>query len=195
MAAVEVLSEPEPKASPVPPKPKEVAALTGVPDSQTDDGSLIARRHWIPKLRWLLSAACFGLAGLMGLWFWHRHLPIDPPIRSIAVLPLENLSGDPEQEYFSDGMTDALITDLAQISSLKVISRTSVMRYKGTRKPLPDIAKELNVDGIVEGTVIRTPEKDGIRGAIEAAKEALAATPGSWGAKSPSTATRSKSRA
>jgi TolB-like protein/Flp pilus assembly protein TadD len=82
-----------------------------------------------------------------------------PQIRSIAVLPLENLSGDPGQEYFTDGMTDALITDLAQISSLKVISRTSTVRYKGTRKPLPDIAKELNVDGIVEGTVIRTPER------------------------------------
>jgi TolB-like protein/DNA-binding winged helix-turn-helix (wHTH) protein/Tfp pilus assembly protein PilF len=80
-------------------------------------------------------------------------------IHSIAVLPLENLSGDASQEYFADGMTDALITDLAQISSLRVISRTSVMRYKGTRKPLPEISKELNVDGIVEGTVIRSPER------------------------------------
>src|SRR6516165_5624050 len=77
------------------------------------------------------------------------------PIRSIAVLPLENLSGDPGQEYFADGMTDALLTNLAQISSLKVISRTSVMTYKGTRRRLPDIARELNVDGIVEGAVIR----------------------------------------
>src|SRR5262249_37916588 len=82
-----------------------------------------------------------------------------PQIRSIAVLPLENLSGDPGQEYFADGMTDSLITDLAQISSLKVISRTSVMRYKGTRKPLPEIAKELNVDGIVEGVVILSGER------------------------------------
>jgi TolB-like protein/DNA-binding winged helix-turn-helix (wHTH) protein/Flp pilus assembly protein TadD len=80
-------------------------------------------------------------------------------IRSIAVLPLENLSGDPEQEYFTDGMTDALITDLAQISSLKVISRTSTVRYKGTHEPLRDIARELNVDGIVEGTVIRSAER------------------------------------
>jgi TolB-like protein/Tfp pilus assembly protein PilF len=82
-----------------------------------------------------------------------------PQIHSIAVLPLENLSGDPGQEYFADGMTDALITDLAQIKALRVISRTSTVRYKGTRKPLADIAKELNVDGIVEGTVIRTPER------------------------------------
>src|SRR6516165_2177288 len=74
-----------------------------------------------------------------------------PRIQSLAVLPLENLSLDPEQEYFADGMTDTLITDLAQIGSLKVISRTSSMRYKLTRKSLPQIAQELDVDGIVEG--------------------------------------------
>jgi len=79
-----------------------------------------------------------------------------PHIQSLAVLPLENLSPDPEQEYFADGMTDTLITDLAQISSLKVISRTSSMRYKGARKSLPQIAQELSVDGIVEGTVQRS---------------------------------------
>jgi TolB-like protein/tetratricopeptide (TPR) repeat protein len=72
------------------------------------------------------------------------------------VLPLENLSGDPAQEFFTDGMTDALVTELAQIRSLRVISRTSVMRYKGTRKPLPDIARELNVDGIVTGAVVQS---------------------------------------
>src|SRR6516164_2528570 len=81
------------------------------------------------------------------------------PIRSIAVLPLENLSGDPGQEYFADGMTDALVTNLAQISSLKVISRTSMMTYKGTRQRLPEIARELNVDGIVEGAVIRSGDR------------------------------------
>jgi TolB-like protein/tetratricopeptide (TPR) repeat protein len=79
-----------------------------------------------------------------------------PPIHSLAVLPLQNLSADPSQEYFSDGMTDALITDLAQIGSLKVISRTSSMRYKQTNKSLPEIAQELNVDAIVEGTVQRS---------------------------------------
>ena len=77
-------------------------------------------------------------------------------IQSLAVLPLANLSGDPAQEYFSDGMTDALITDLSQIGSLKVISRTSVMHYKKTDKTLPEIARELSVDGIVEGTVQRS---------------------------------------
>jgi TolB-like protein/DNA-binding winged helix-turn-helix (wHTH) protein/Flp pilus assembly protein TadD len=79
-----------------------------------------------------------------------------PRLRSIAVLPLENLSGDPSQEYFADGMTDELITDLAKVGALRVISRTSVMRYKGTKKGLPEIARELNVDGIVEGSVLRS---------------------------------------
>ena len=77
-------------------------------------------------------------------------------VRSLAVLPLENLSGDPSQEYFSDGMTDELISELGQIAELRVISRTSVMTYKGARKPLPQIARELNVDAVVEGTVLRS---------------------------------------
>ena len=77
-------------------------------------------------------------------------------IRSLAVLPLVNLSGDPREEYFADGLTDELIADLASIRSLKVISRTSAMRYKGASKPLPEIARELGVDGIVEGSVLRS---------------------------------------
>ena len=80
-------------------------------------------------------------------------------IQSLAVLPLANLSGDPAQEYFSDGITDALITDLSEISSLKIISRTSSVQYKQTKKTLPEIARELNVDGIIEGTVRRSGER------------------------------------
>jgi TolB-like protein/Tfp pilus assembly protein PilF len=79
-----------------------------------------------------------------------------PRLQSLAVLPLENLSHDPEQEYFADGLTDALITDLGQIITLRVISRTSVMQYKRTKKALPEIARELNVDAAVEGTVLRS---------------------------------------
>ena len=79
-----------------------------------------------------------------------------PGIDSIAVLPLENLSRDPEQEYFADGLTDDLITDLGKMITLRVISRTSVMQYKRTKKPLPEIARELNVDAAVEGTVQRS---------------------------------------
>jgi len=76
-------------------------------------------------------------------------------IKSLVVLPLTNLSTDPGQEYFTDGMTEALITDLAKIGALKVISRTSAMSYKGTEKPLPEIARELAVDGVVEGSVLQ----------------------------------------
>ena len=76
-------------------------------------------------------------------------------IKSIAVLPLDNMSGDPEQVYFTNGMHDALITGLAKIKALKVISRTSVLRYKGTDIPLPEIARELNVDAVIEGSVLR----------------------------------------
>ena len=87
-----------------------------------------------------------------------RAVPV-PQIQSIAVLPLENLSGDPEQEYFADGMTEALIAELGQIGSLRVISRTSVMQYKGVKRPLPQIARELNVDALVEGSVLRSGDR------------------------------------
>jgi len=79
--------------------------------------------------------------------------------RSLAVLPLENLSRDPEQEYFAAGLTEALITSLAKVSALRVVSRTTAMRYKGAHRPLPEIARELQVDGIVEGTVLRSGER------------------------------------
>jgi serine/threonine-protein kinase len=80
-------------------------------------------------------------------------------IRSLVVLPLENLSRDPEQEYFADGMTDALISNLARIRALRVISRTSAMRFKGARKSAPEIGRELDVDGIIEGSVLRSGER------------------------------------
>ena len=80
----------------------------------------------------------------------------NPPIHSIAVLPLDNLSGDPSQDYFVDGMTDELITDLAKIKSLRVISRTSVVQYKSAHKSLPGIARALNVSAVVEGAVARS---------------------------------------
>lgn len=80
-------------------------------------------------------------------------------IRSVAVLPLDNLSADPEQEYFADGMTEQLIADLAKIGELRVIGRTSIMRYRDTQKPVPVIAQELQVDGVIEGSVVRAGEK------------------------------------
>src|SRR5215469_14863713 len=116
------------------------------------------------RRRWVLALVS-GLAtlALIALTFGGRRLwfgkSASPQIRSIAVLPLENLSSEPTQEYLSVGMTDALITDLAQIGSLKVISRTSSMQYKQTKKSLPEIARELNVEGIIEGTVQRSGDR------------------------------------
>jgi TolB-like protein/DNA-binding winged helix-turn-helix (wHTH) protein len=108
------------------------------------------------------GALALGLAAVMLVWLnpvgsrgRSGVVVSKSPIRSVAVLPLENLSNDPEQEYFAIGITDALITDLAKIKSLRVISRTSAMHYKATKKTLPEIARELGVDSIVEGTVAR----------------------------------------
>ena len=100
----------------------------------------------------------FDVAGARG-WLRTR----TPPIRSLAVLPLQNLSNDPQQDYFADGMTDELITELAQVSNLRVISRTSTMSYKGTKKTLPQIGRELNADAVVEGTVERFGSRMRIR--------------------------------
>src|SRR6202040_497613 len=112
-------------------------------------------------------AYLFGLAGIAavilllvalngGGGYWTRLGFGGKRIQSLAVLPLENLSHDPEQEYFSDGMTDALIADLSKIGALRVTSRTSSIRYKKSSKSLPEIARELNVDGVVEGSVMRS---------------------------------------
>jgi TolB-like protein/DNA-binding winged helix-turn-helix (wHTH) protein/Flp pilus assembly protein TadD len=106
-----------------------------------------------PALVVLVVAAVLGfnVGGLR-----HRLFRGSPRIQSLAVLPLENLTGDPAQDYLVDGMTDALTTNLAQAGALRVISRTSAMQYKGTRKPLRQIAKELDVDAVVEGSVARS---------------------------------------
>jgi TolB-like protein/DNA-binding winged helix-turn-helix (wHTH) protein/Flp pilus assembly protein TadD len=104
----------------------------------------------------------FGLALVLAAslsWILYSQSQSSPKIRSLAVLPLESLSGDASQDYFADGMTDALIADLGQISALRVISRTSVMTYKRVRKSLPEIARELNVEAVVEGTVLRAGER------------------------------------
>jgi TolB-like protein/Tfp pilus assembly protein PilF len=112
------------------------------------------------RQRRLLFAGLLAVAALgAGLWLSrgsHRPLPDAEPIRSLAVLPLQNLSNDPGQEYFADGMTDQLITDLAQLHDLKVVSKTSIMQYKGVRKALPQIGRELGVDAVIEGSVLRS---------------------------------------
>src|SRR5271166_1037749 len=120
-----------------------------------------SRRSWMPGMVVAVVVVLIAVAAIFdvgGLRFRLR-ANTTPQIRALAVLPLQNLSGDPAQEYFSDGMTDALITELAQINSLKVISRTSSMQYNQTKKSLPEIARELNVDGIIEGTVQRSGDQ------------------------------------
>lgn len=105
----------------------------------------------------LLTAA--GLAVAYRKYAQSQRCQTAAMIQSLAVLPLENLSGDPAQDYFADGMTDELITMLAKNSGLRVVSRTSAMQYKGVHRPLPDIARALHVDGVLEGSISRTPQK------------------------------------
>lgn len=107
----------------------------------------------------LVGIAALILVLAVGAFVMWRPANRPPPIRSLAVLPLENISGDASQEYFSDGMTDELITELGQIAELRVISRTSIMIYKNAHKPLPQIARELNVDAVLEGTVLRSNQR------------------------------------
>jgi len=104
--------------------------------------------------------AVVAVANVGGIRNWINHRThLTSQISALAVIPLENLSGNPDEEYFADGMTDELITDLAKASSARITSRTSVMRYKQTRKSVRDIGRELNVDAVVEGTVTRSGER------------------------------------
>jgi TolB-like protein/DNA-binding winged helix-turn-helix (wHTH) protein/tetratricopeptide (TPR) repeat protein len=157
-------SAPAPHTEPAPLRPHLVseqnynkmdgptAAVAGLPWQQF--------RFWIA----LFSCCAIGLVAWIG---WHHFYgaTTGSPIRSIAVLPLQNLSGDPAQDFFADGMTEQLITELSRIQSLRVVSHTSVMEYKGTKKHLPQIARELGVDGVLEGSVIR--ENDQVRVTVQ----------------------------
>jgi TolB-like protein/Tfp pilus assembly protein PilF len=125
------------------------AAVNKLRDALNDSAEKPNYVETLPRrgYRFISAVGLHDSQNLLGEWS-------SPRIQSLVVLPLENLSNDPEQEYFADGMTDQLITNLAQISALKVISRTSAMRYKGTKKSLPEIARELHVDAVVEGAVM-----------------------------------------
>jgi TolB-like protein/DNA-binding winged helix-turn-helix (wHTH) protein/Flp pilus assembly protein TadD len=150
---------------------KPEAAADHVPGSQEQDktesglkpqegGLAIAPKGSLwPARRVIIALAAVLSLSILAVWLFRSRGSAPTGIRSLAVLPLENLSGDAAQNYFADGMTDELITDLAQISALRVISRTSVMVYKGARKPLPQIARELNVDAVVEGSVLRSGDQ------------------------------------
>ncbi|HWX27987.1 MAG TPA: winged helix-turn-helix domain-containing protein [Steroidobacteraceae bacterium] len=143
-----------------------IAAAEAAPVSPPSATSPAPRRaaEWVP-LGWI-GGALIVLAVLAGSWAMSHYRGgskpaeqtsalVSPVIRSLVVLPLENLSADKEQEYFADGMTDALTTDLAQIGSLRIISRTSAMHFKGSKETLPQIGRDLQVDAVVEGTVAR----------------------------------------
>jgi TolB-like protein/DNA-binding winged helix-turn-helix (wHTH) protein/Flp pilus assembly protein TadD len=149
---------------PIPPVPAVTdASPSPIPQAQPTPlpETGVQPRHG-KRFIWILAAALLLGLGLLVAAnvgnFRQRLFGGQPrtPIQSIAVLPLVNLSNDVNQDYFADGMTEALTTDLGKISAIRVISRTSVMQYKGTKKPLPEIARELNVDGLVEGTVSRS---------------------------------------
>jgi TolB-like protein/DNA-binding winged helix-turn-helix (wHTH) protein/Tfp pilus assembly protein PilF len=115
------------------------------------------------KFRWRLALSFFvvllAALALGTIWARRHRAALVAPIRSIAVIPLDNLSGDPGQDYLAAGMTDELTTMLAKNSSLRVVSRTSVMQYKGVHRPLPEIAQALGVDGILEGSIERAGDK------------------------------------
>ncbi len=124
-----------------------------------------ARTHRPAKtVRWVAGILVAAIAGL-ALWLFASALhtpsrrPASAQIRSLAVLPLDNVSGDPDQEYFADGMTEELIFDLAKISMLRVISPESINHFKGVRKPVTTVARELQVDAIVEGSIARAGNK------------------------------------
>lgn len=159
--------------APVTPEPEAEEPLTvRLPSGQSvpsSENALAAPpRHARPR-RLLAGIAAVALLGaVLGAYFaWRsRRLQANAPpeaINSIAVLPFEDLSRDPTQEYFGDGLTDELITDLAQMTKRRVISRTSVMQFKGTKQTAPQIARELNVDALVEGTVERAGGRVRIR--------------------------------
>ncbi|GGH05712.1 TPR end-of-group domain-containing protein [Silvibacterium dinghuense] len=139
--------------------PDPVAASADAKESEQDTDAKvqpgIARRLLLALAALAVAAA----AGYFGYRLWRVQPPSKPSIRAIAVLPLENLSGDPSQEYFADGVTEELISDLGQVSALRVISRTSTMTYQHTQKTLPEIARELGADVIVEGSVLREGRK------------------------------------
>jgi eukaryotic-like serine/threonine-protein kinase len=147
---------------------RQVGRAVGLLGSGDSEGAVIpyVLLRWRSGTRLMWAMILLGLALLVGTGLWLfslRPVPQPPHIESLVVLPLENLSGDPQQEYFADGMTDALIAELAKISALRVIARTSAMSYKGTKKSLTEIARELKVDAVVEGTVQRAGDRVGIR--------------------------------
>jgi TolB-like protein/Tfp pilus assembly protein PilF len=154
-----LLEDAEAKSDEIPSKEISVPG-SGVPDGPGAQVLISAGSRRRGRTLWIFLAAALVLGGtILAIWLSRYHRSTPHVIRSLAVLPLDNLSGDDSQNYFADGMTDELITDLAKISALRVVSRTSVMQYKNSRKPLPQIARELDVDAVVEGSVLRSGQQ------------------------------------
>jgi TolB-like protein/DNA-binding winged helix-turn-helix (wHTH) protein len=133
--------------------PLEVDAPASLPRLPPEPKRIHRRRTWFA-----IAGCAAAILLLLGWLFEQRHHAVEL-IHSLAVIPFDNLSGDPSQEYFADGMTDELITMLARNSTLRIVSRTSVMQYKGAHRPLREIARALGVDGILEGSVERSSDK------------------------------------
>ncbi len=133
------------------------AAQPAAPARPVEVAAAPHRRPPLLRLAVLTAGCLLAIAAVS--WLVAARLRPSPVIRSLAVLPLMNLSGDPSQDYFADGMTDELITELAHIPNLRVVSRTSVMLDKNAKKPLPEIARELGVDAIVEGSTVRSGDR------------------------------------
>jgi TolB-like protein/DNA-binding winged helix-turn-helix (wHTH) protein/Flp pilus assembly protein TadD len=162
-----VVSEPEEEPA-LPEHERKIVTL----DAPTPAPTPVARQD--RNLRKVVAIACMGVvmvSAAVAWWAARRASAVPVRITSLAVLPLENLSKDPEQEYFADGMTDELITDVAKIHSLRVISRNSVMQYKGKHKPVPQIGRELNVDAVIEGTVTHAGDRVRITAQLIDARE------------------------
>jgi TolB-like protein/DNA-binding winged helix-turn-helix (wHTH) protein len=142
-----------------------IGSVSGSGQAPVEEAKTTHKAGAFIRLALLGALVLLAVAGLLvglNIRGWRDRLfpgPRGRQIQALAVLPLMNLSGDPEQEYFADGMTEALITELGKISAPRVISRQSIMQYKGSKKPLQEIARELNVDGVLEGAVVRSHDR------------------------------------
>ena len=162
-------------------RPRNASDLAARFRQAVEEIDVMARRRHRSKTA-LLTLAVLGMTAISSAWLLRQgsldHLLHGPP--SIAVLPLVNLSGDPSQEYFTDGMTEELIARFAQISDLRVISRSSVMQFKNSKEPLPEIAKKLRVRMVVEGSVSQARDRVSISARLVDAKSGRSVWAGSY---------------
>jgi DNA-binding winged helix-turn-helix (wHTH) protein len=160
IAPLENVEKQSPQTEPAHEQPRSrTIVATTITESVVADGSTVSDRRGLWSRSGVMVLVLLWAVGVGGWLTWKRFNGERHAVRSMAVLPLQNLSGDPSQEYFADGMTEELITNLGKIADLRVISHTSVTRYKNTKKPLSEIAKELQVEAVVEGTVARSGDQ------------------------------------